>query len=69
MTITFTNQDAGVLHNVAAYQTRAAARPIFVGEIFAGVATREYMVATPPPADYFFRCDVHPDMDGTVVVE
>ena len=66
VTIVFRNEDAGVLHNVAVYRDRTAAQSIFVGELFPGVATREYVFASPQAGSYFFRCDVHPDtMTGT----
>jgi plastocyanin len=70
VTVVLQNQDAGVLHNFAVYTNRAATQRVFVGEIFAGVATREESFKAPStPGNYFFRCDVHPDtMTGTFVV-
>ncbi|MPZ50555.1 MAG: hypothetical protein GEU75_14875 [Dehalococcoidia bacterium] len=70
VTVIFENQDAGVLHNVAFYTDRTTRTRIYVGEIFAGVATREYRFRAPSVSgSNFFRCDVHPDtMTGTFVI-
>ncbi|MGH7424596.1 MAG: cupredoxin domain-containing protein, partial [Candidatus Methylomirabilales bacterium] len=67
--IKFTNNDA-VPHNVAIYRgTDATGEKVLNGEIFGGPATREYEFTAPEAGSYYFRCDVHPNMDGTVVVE
>src|SRR6185436_21035202 len=68
-TLVFHNQDAGVPHNVSIYKDRSAADSRFVGEVFNGPATMEYKVAALPAGSYFFRCDVHVQMNGTLVVE
>lgn len=68
VSIAFRNEDSGVPHNVAVYQTEAAEQAIFKGEIFNGVKTKTYTFDPPPPGTYFFRCDVHPSMKGQVVV-
>jgi plastocyanin len=66
-TIFFRNLD-GQPHNVAIYTDDSASEPLWVGETITNDASTE----TIPPLDageYFFRCDVHPAMAGTVVVE
>jgi plastocyanin len=70
-TVTFDNQDPGVLHNVAFYTDRTTRTKIYVGAIVTGPALTEYKFTAPAAAgNYFFRCDVHPDvMTGTFVVE
>lgn len=73
VTIEFENRDT-VPHNVAIYKTKDAkdakdADKIFVGEIFKGVATKEYKFTAPPKGEYYFQCDVHPQMNGAVKVE
>jgi plastocyanin len=69
VTVQFDNSDAGVLHNVAFYQTSQAAQRIFVGDLFAGPEVRNYQFNAPAAGTYFFRCDVHPDtMTGTFTV-
>src|SRR5690606_18938444 len=69
--ITFDNQDAGLVHNVAFYTSPQATTPIFRGEIFPGIEIRtETFDAPETPGNYFFRCDAHPDtMTGTFIVQ
>lgn len=69
-TIEFTNNDAGITHNVAIYTDESATEGLFVGEIFQGTDTRTYEVPALDAGTYFFRCDVHPtQMTGTFVVK
>jgi plastocyanin len=70
VTIVLDNRDEGVVHNFSVYESRDMRREIFLGELFAGVGTREYTFETPQRGSYPFRCDVHPvDMVGTLTVE
>jgi plastocyanin len=64
--IAFDNRDAGIPHNVAIYAE--GGDPIFQGEIITGPATIEYRFPAPEPGSYQFRCDVHPQMQGTASV-
>jgi plastocyanin len=60
----FKNLD-GQPHNVAIYQDNTASQALFVGEnVTDGVVT--YEVPALAAGSWFFRCDVHPDMQGTV---
>ena len=68
-TLVFHNQDAGVPHNVSIYTDSSGTDSLFVGKVFSGPATMEYKVAPLPEGSYFFRCDVHVQMNGTLVVE
>jgi plastocyanin len=61
----FENRD-GAPHNVRIYDD-AGAQPLFVGEIFGGPSSRTYEVPAIPAGTHRFRCDVHPEMSGTVV--
>lgn len=66
--LSFDNED-GAPHNVAIYTDSSASHALFQGEIFGGTATRVYDVPALEPGSYFFRCDVHPDMQGSIVVQ
>jgi plastocyanin len=69
VTIIFDNRDANVPHNVSVY-TSQGGETIFQEEPFPGPATEEYMFTAPAePGTYYFQCDVHPNMNGTVTVE
>jgi plastocyanin len=62
--IDFDNQDAAP-HNVAIYDGTGA--NVFRGDIFGGSSHRVYSVAALAAGTYTFKCDVHPDMTGTLV--
>ena len=68
--MTFINNDAGIPHNFALYTDKTAATKIFAGDLVTGVKTVPYTFTVPSvPGNYFFRCDVHPElMTGTFVV-
>jgi plastocyanin/uncharacterized membrane protein len=66
--LAFDNEDSGVQHNVAIYEDESAEESLFVGDLFAGPATVTYDVPPLDPGSYFFRCDVHPQMNGSVEV-
>jgi plastocyanin len=66
-TITYTNLESQP-HNVAIY-TEEGGDEIVVGEIITGPdATTEVQVPAQEAGTYYFRCDVHPEMEGQVVV-
>ena len=67
--LVFDNQDPSLPHNIAFYTDDTATEPLFVGEIFDGVAEQTYTIPPIAAGEYYFRCDVHPDMNGSVVVE
>lgn len=69
VTLTFENLDSAIPHNVAIYQEESASQEIFVGETFNGVETRDYTIPPTPAGEYFFRCDVHPNMNGVALFE
>jgi plastocyanin/uncharacterized membrane protein len=66
--LAFDNRDGGVRHNVAIYRDDSAEESLFVGDLIAGAETVTYDVPALDPGEYYFRCDVHPQMDGSVEV-
>ena len=67
-TLSFTNNE-GQPHNVAIYREQGG-EEIFVGEVITGPDnTVEYTIPALEVGTYYFQCDVHPDMNGTVQAE
>ena len=65
--LTFDNRDSAP-HNVAIYTDSSASQALFKGEIFSA-GSKVYEVPALAAGTYFFRCDVHPDMTGTIVAK
>ena len=65
-TIDFDNEDSAP-HNVAI--DGPDGRNVFRGDVFGGSAHRVYSVGALAAGTYTFRCDVHPDMKGTLTVQ
>jgi plastocyanin len=63
--IVFDNRE-GAPHNVAIYTDDSASQKVFVEEPFGGPRVVTYQVPALAAGSYFFRCDVHPDMKGTL---
>jgi plastocyanin len=63
----FRNLD-GAPHNVAIYTDASLSEEVFVGEVITEGSIL-YAVPALEAGEYFFRCDVHPEMTGTLVVE
>ena len=64
--IRFDNKDAGIPHNVEIKDASGAS--VFKGEIFNGLAARDYQVGALAAGTYQFVCTVHPNMIGTLTV-
>ena len=65
--LVFVNQDSAP-HNVAIYADASAANAVMVGEVIqAGQVS--YTVPALAAGTYFFRCDVHPNMTGTITAK
>jgi plastocyanin len=65
--ITFTNAETQP-HNIAVY-TEEGGEEIFIGEIITGPdVTTQVPIDPLEPGTYYFRCDVHPEMEGSIVV-
>jgi plastocyanin len=65
--LTFENKDAAP-HNVAIYKDSTASEKISIGEIVSSSSATQQVPAL-DKGQYFFRCDVHHDMTGTIVVD
>lgn len=63
----FTNRDSAP-HNISISASSDGSNPVFTGEIFAN-GQRVYQVPALSAGTYHFRCDVHPNMSGTLVVK
>lgn len=66
--IEFENLDSEP-HNIAIYADDSASETIFEGEQISGPDSITYEFKAPKPGEYYFQCDVHPDMNGAVVSE
>ena len=66
-TIRFSNDDS-VPHNVAV-DTQEGGDEIVTGDIINGGETDEIAVPAQQAGEYFFVCDLHTNMNGTIVVE
>ena len=67
--VKFTNNDAGIPHNVSIHRDSPTGAEVFKGEIFSGVDSRTYDVPALPAGTYGFVCTVHPTMVGTLTVK
>lgn len=67
VTVHFDNQDAAP-HNVAIFTDSSASGPISIGEVVSS-GKKDQVVPALKPGSYFFRCDVHHDMTGTIVAK
>ncbi len=65
--LTFENKDAAP-HNVAIYKDSSASEKVSIGEIVSSSSATQQVPAL-EKGQYFFRCDVHHEMTGTIVVE
>jgi plastocyanin len=65
--LTLDNKDAAP-HNVAIFKDESAAESISVGEIVSSTTATQQVPAL-EAGEYFFRCDVHKEMTGTIVAE
>jgi plastocyanin len=68
-TIHFENNDPGIQHNIAIFTDSSLGTTLFRGEIVTGPTAVDYRIPPLEPGSYYFHCDVHPTMSGTVVVK
>jgi plastocyanin len=71
--VRFDNQDEGVRHNIAFYNSSTDLTEVSAGSIglvFEGPNVDDTVFDIPTAGEYFFRCDIHPtQMTGTFIVE
>jgi plastocyanin len=68
-TIHFVNEDNATQHNIAIYPSADnLANPLFRGELLTGPGEIDYAVDPLEGGKYYFHCDIHPTMNGTVNV-
>jgi plastocyanin len=66
--LTLDNRD-GAPHNVAIYTDSSASTKVSAGEIFSGPGQKTQSVPALAAGTYFFRCDVHQNMTGTITAQ
>jgi plastocyanin len=66
--VSFSN-DSSLPHNFSVYTDKGAKTKIFQGDVVSERKSTTYAFTAPGPGIYFFRCDVHPDMNGTFLVQ
>ena len=67
LTIDFSNLDRGIPHNVAIYRDTTAGETLFQGDLVEGPGKTTYSVPALTVGTFLFRCDPHPEMNGTFV--
>src|SRR6266508_2163354 len=67
-TIHFENKDAGVSHDIAIYTDSSLGTNLFRGQIITGPASIDYSIPALKPGTYYFHCEVHSTMHGSVTV-
>ncbi|HET7676222.1 MAG TPA: cupredoxin domain-containing protein [Candidatus Limnocylindrales bacterium] len=63
--LTFENKES-LPHNVAITTQDHAGQELFKGDLITGPKTVIYKVPALSPGTYFFHCDVHHEMKGTI---
>ena len=71
VTVTFDNQDAGVLHNMQFFANKNRTSSLAKSDVSAGPSQHTLNFTAPTaPGTYPYICDVHPDtMTGNLVVK
>jgi plastocyanin len=67
-TLTLDNRDP-TAHNLSIYRDdTASGEPLFTFTPFPGPESKTFPVSPIQEGEYYFHCDIHPQMNGTVVV-
>ena len=67
VTLHFDNEDSAP-HNVAIFKDSSASSPISIGQVISS-STTDQVIPALAAGTYFFRCDVHHDMTGSIVAK
>ena len=67
VTVHLVNDDPTIPHNVSFYEEKGG-KAIVEGEIFDGGTSGDTSFESPDEGEYYFQCDVHPNMNGELVV-
>ena len=63
--IQFNNNDSAP-HNIAIYSDSSRSETLFQGDVIDGGRSTRYDVPALEAGEYYFQCDVHPNMNGTL---
>ncbi len=66
--IIFDNKDKNIVHNVAVASDSDFTKRVFTGDVVPGPKSIDYRFKAPAAGTYFFRCDIHPNMQGKLTV-
>lgn len=67
LTVDFNNLDRGIPHNVAIYKDSTGQETLFKGDLVDGPGKTTYSVPALTEGMFYFRCDPHPEMNGTFI--
>jgi plastocyanin len=67
-TITFDNEDPGITHNLDVYSDKDYTQSIAKTPDVTGVSSGQVALPALEAGTYYFRCDFHPVMTGTITV-
>jgi plastocyanin len=68
VSLVFDNEDSAP-HNIAVAPDAGFSNILFKSDIITGPQTRTYTLPALAAGTYHFRCDVHPNMTGTIVAK
>jgi len=72
VTVTVDNQDAGIPHDFGVYSNAARTPDKEIDKPatdVTGPAKKDYTIKPLKAGTYYFQCDIHPSMNGTITVK
>jgi plastocyanin len=67
-TITFDNEDPGITHNLDVFRDQDYTQEIAKTPDVIGIGSGQVVLPALDPGTYYFHCDYHPQMQGTITV-